>query len=169
MKTLLLFSTAFVASIAGTAQTISREVIASAGDYSVSSIGSLSWTVGETITETVQNGSIAIILTQGFQQPDKDSVVGIRQVMNSDVFVSLFPNPATHILNITVKYDSDTKIQMHLLDMLGRIIRNDELSVSGGNPSSHQIDVSGLASGMYMVRLTGEDGILGSYKWQRVE
>jgi len=169
MKTLLLFSTVFIASIALTAQTLSREVIASAGTYSVSSIGSLSWTLGETITETVQNGSIAIILTQGFQQPDKDSVfVGIRHVIDSDIFVSLFPNPTAQILNLTIKYNSDTKIQMQLLDMLGRIIHTDELNVTAGSLSSHQIDVSKLASGMYMLRLSDSRNFIGSKKFQKL-
>ncbi|MBN2174518.1 MAG: hypothetical protein JW731_10310, partial [Bacteroidales bacterium] len=49
------------------AQSVSPEVIASAGDYFENSTGSLSWTLGEVMNETFSNGSN--ILTQGFQQP----------------------------------------------------------------------------------------------------
>jgi hypothetical protein len=50
-----------------TAQTLSPQVIASAGGYSTVGNVSLSWTLGETFTTTLENGNS--ILTQGFQQP----------------------------------------------------------------------------------------------------
>ncbi|MFU8844174.1 MAG: hypothetical protein ACNA7V_10250 [Bacteroidales bacterium] len=49
------------------AQSVSPEVIATAGDYFENSSGSLSWTLGEVMTETFSSGGN--ILTQGFQQP----------------------------------------------------------------------------------------------------
>ena len=51
------------------AQTLSPKVICNAGGYYTSSVASLSWTVGETITPTIQNGGLT--LTQGFQQTYK--------------------------------------------------------------------------------------------------
>ncbi|MCD4746833.1 MAG: hypothetical protein K8R58_11100 [Bacteroidales bacterium] len=54
-------------SFAVTAQSVSPEVVASAGDYFEGTNASLSWTLGEIATETYSNGSN--ILTQGFQQP----------------------------------------------------------------------------------------------------
>jgi hypothetical protein len=48
-------------------QTNAQQVIASAGGYSVGETVSLSWTLGEPVTETFSGGGI--ILTQGFQQP----------------------------------------------------------------------------------------------------
>jgi hypothetical protein len=48
-------------------QTLSPEIISSSGGYFENTNASLSWTLGETATETLVNGNI--ILTQGFQQP----------------------------------------------------------------------------------------------------
>jgi hypothetical protein len=48
-------------------QTLSPDVISSAGNYFETPNASLSWTLGETAAETFTNGNI--ILTQGFQQP----------------------------------------------------------------------------------------------------
>jgi len=49
------------------AQSVSPEVVATAGDYYEGTNVSLSWTLGELATETYTNGNV--ILTQGFQQP----------------------------------------------------------------------------------------------------
>jgi len=48
-------------------QSLTPQVIASAGGYQTSAAGSLSFTIGETITQTVM--SPTHMLTQGFQQP----------------------------------------------------------------------------------------------------
>ena len=58
------------------AQTTSPEVIASSGDHFSNATGSLSWTLGETMTETFSNGGH--ILTQGFQQPVTVAISGIN-------------------------------------------------------------------------------------------
>jgi len=57
------------------AQITSPEVISSSGAYFSNTSGSMSWTLGETVTETFSNGSN--ILTQGFQQPVSVSITGI--------------------------------------------------------------------------------------------
>lgn len=57
------------------AQSVSPEVVSSAGDYYEGANGSLSWTLGEIATETYSNGTN--ILTQGFQQPFTVTLAGI--------------------------------------------------------------------------------------------
>ena len=64
-------------------QTLSPQVIASSGGYFEGTNASLSWTLGEPVTQTFASGNI--ILTQGFQQPITVSVTGI----NVDVLVYL--------------------------------------------------------------------------------
>ncbi len=49
------------------AQTLSPQVSPASGGYFTGGGNSLSWTMGETVTQTFQNGNL--ILTQGFQQP----------------------------------------------------------------------------------------------------
>jgi hypothetical protein len=57
------------------AQTLSPEVISSAGGYFENTDASLSWTLGETVTETFTGTNV--ILTQGFQQPFGIQITGI--------------------------------------------------------------------------------------------
>ena len=75
MKTLLkLFSFAIICSTQ--AQSLSPVVIAASGGYSTAGGFSLSWTLGETATETFSNGGY--ILIQGFQQPVEGVAMGIN-------------------------------------------------------------------------------------------
>lgn len=66
------------------AQSLDPEVISSSGEYFENNNASLSWTLGETVTETFANGNI--VLTQGFQQ----AVLGIQiSGINLDLLVYL--------------------------------------------------------------------------------
>lgn len=75
MKTLSTTFFSFLILLFVQGQTISPEVIASAGDYFENGNGSLSWTLGELATETYSNGNIT--LTQGFQQSYMINLSGI--------------------------------------------------------------------------------------------
>lgn len=61
-------------------QSLAPSVISSSGDYFQSTNYSLSWTLGEIMTETFFNGSN--VLTQGFQQP-----FGVRIKLDIKVFL----------------------------------------------------------------------------------
>ena len=84
MKTIyrIAFFAAFVTILSRSliAQSIDRQVISSAGDYSDNGSIKVSWTLGEPVIETFTNGNIT--LTQGFQQPDDE---GCPTVQNPSV------------------------------------------------------------------------------------
>ena len=65
-KLILLFSIVFT-TISITAQTLSKDVISSGGDYVSNNSYSISSTIGESVVETFNNSGY--FLTQGFQQP----------------------------------------------------------------------------------------------------
>lgn len=75
MKRILILLIAVVFTITLTAQSVSPEVVASAGDYYEGTNASLSWTLGEIVTETYTAGGVT--LTQGFQQPISITIAGI--------------------------------------------------------------------------------------------
>ncbi|MBN1339430.1 MAG: hypothetical protein JXA03_08905 [Bacteroidales bacterium] len=67
MKKIYIIMIAGLSFLASSGQTVQPQVIASSGDYFGCASASLSWTLGEPVTETFSNGGI--LLTQGFQQP----------------------------------------------------------------------------------------------------
>ena len=62
-------------------KTSAQQVITSSGNYYTNSQGSLSVTVGEAVVNTVNNTSINLILTQGFQQSTIQSIVPLKLIV----------------------------------------------------------------------------------------
>lgn len=75
------------------AQTLKPSVIATSGGYSSNNAASLSWTMGETFTQTLQTGST--IITQGFQQPAP--VIFYEITATAGVNGSISPNGVTQV------------------------------------------------------------------------
>ena len=91
-------------SLAITAQSVSPEVVASAGDYFEGINASLSWTLGEIATETYSNGGI--ILTQGFQQPVSVTIHGV------DIDLLVFLEGAYSGSQMTTGLNSENEIPL---------------------------------------------------------
>lgn len=87
------------------------------------------------------------------------SQVGIRELLRNSIGLDLHPNPANS--SSTMVFSSQGGIHsVDLLDASGRVVRHDELMVQPGI-SRHDLDLQGLQSGLYMVRITSADGSQG--------
>lgn len=148
---------------------ICREVIGSAGDYSSNNGFSISWTLGETIIETVESSSINVILTQGFQQPDEcDTTVSVREVINDNVLIKLYPNPASQIVTLNIKSEENSPVRIELVDMLGRVMNSKDIILDSGQPTNYICDVTALTCGTYIFRIVKNNRSLNSYKFQKI-
>lgn len=120
-------------------------VIATSGDYFISPVGSLSWTIGELSTETYRvDGHV---LTQGFQQPQVMTVTGLK----TDQTLSFYPNPVHETL--FVKTDERGEYRMEIFNLQGqRVI--DLVSQGTAIGSIHSIDVREIRAALYLLRVT---------------
>lgn len=167
-KSILSLLVAVCFTLGANAQTLSPQVIASGGGFFSTNVGSLSWTLGEPITETFSNTGINVILTQGFQQPEK-LTTGINDVFINDVSVNIYPNPAESNVILEFSYDQSDRINIDIVDMLGRTLSSDQVDVYKDQEVRYDLNVSTFAGGMYLVRLTTDAGeLLGTYKLQKV-
>jgi hypothetical protein len=148
MKTI--FLTVFLlAVIAAGAQEISNQVVAnSGGEYSNSNI-SMSWTIGETITETFS--ADGIVLTQGFHQSTY-TVTRIDELLSESFKVDVFPNPVTDYLNVNFTGDV-VEANLSLFDINGRLIL--ETKVDKYNST---INMSDLPDASYVLNLVSSNG-----------
>lgn len=64
---------------------------------------------------------------------------------------SVFPNPSNGIFNISI--ESTGSVYLSVLDLSGKIIRAEQF-----NGSVHQVDLSELTSGAYLLQLQAEEG-----------
>ena len=65
--------------------------------------------------------------------------------------LSLFPNPADDVLNISLEFGSAQDAQISIVNMSGQVIETITTGVITNY--SNAIDISGLAAGVYMVRV----------------
>ncbi|HTN45234.1 MAG TPA: T9SS type A sorting domain-containing protein, partial [Flavipsychrobacter sp.] len=69
-------------------------------------------------------------------------------VTGGDAFeVEAFPNPATDVVRVRVHGVQGTDAKVFLTDLTGKVLRT--LTMSG---TDQQINISGLASGVYMIK-----------------
>ncbi|MEO0472857.1 MAG: T9SS type A sorting domain-containing protein [Bacteroidota bacterium] len=67
-------------------------------------------------------------------------------------FVNLYPNPATTELTLESSHPESLQYQLNLLDLNGRVLRSVSSIELGA--VDHQLNVSGLAAGVYVIELT---------------
>ena len=125
-----------------------QEVIATAGEFGTSSEGSLSWTLGEVVSETVSTPDFQ--LTQGFQQV-QEGFLGLSNESNSnDLFI--YPNPFNSEVNV-VTNDLYGQYSLIIFDYQTKIILERDILFS---PACNQmtLNLSMLPAGFYYVELT---------------
>ncbi|MCF8462249.1 MAG: T9SS type A sorting domain-containing protein [Flavobacteriales bacterium] len=144
------------------AQSISPDVVASAGTHFSNGSTQLSWTIGEPVINTHDNGSN--ILTQGFHQPDI-TVTGIHETEMALEGVSVYPNPTDQLLNIRLE-GQQNDVTLGLYDSAGRMVLSDELT-SGSTLS--QLSLTGIANGTYLLRLVTKAGLQATFNIQKIQ
>ncbi len=142
MKTISFIFLLSTIPLRGQAQSIQSSVISGGGGHETNVSNSASWTLGESLITTLQQGNE--ILTQGFQQPNY-YLTDIFNVEQQQIVVSVFPNPTQG--NISISFSQMTKepYRLEIKDMQGKCLNNYELNLLENN-----ISVEMLAKGMYI-------------------
>jgi hypothetical protein len=141
---LMLFAIFLVLSVSGQ---VKQEVIASAGGYNASGGVSISWTLGETIIPTYQNGNL--ILSHGFQQ--QLIITAVEETLDILVDIKLFPNPAGDNLNIRFEEAVDGEVVIAIIDSQGRLVKTEHIEAT---TTEKQINLQDLGAGVYFLRMT---------------
>ena len=68
-----------------------------------------------------------------------------------------YPNPAADVLSVAIDLPTAGPVRVELFDLLGRAVRRQTLAAAAG-PLRQQLDLGGLAPGLYVLRLTPPSG-----------
>lgn len=131
-----------------------QEVISTGGDYFDNGTISLSWTIGEPVTETISNGSN--ILTQGFHQT-KLSVIGIYDISSDDISISVFPNPTQDYINLKVGNNKDLSFQ--LFSFNGKLIQANKIF-----SKNTEIQMNNLSASTYFLKIINGNKLIKTYQ-----
>ena len=122
-----------------------QEVVTTAGSHGETTSGSLSWTVGEPVIETITDGTNT--LTQGFQQ-SRLTVTAINDLKVPGIEMSVYPNPTNSFLFIEVKTDKQRDLLLSLFDLNGKLILQKRMT---GNKQT--IKMQNYKSGTYILKV----------------
>lgn len=125
-----------------------QDVIASAGGYNEATGISISWTLGETIIPTYTAPDNSIILTHGFQS--QLIITAIEENLETKVSVTVYPNPASDIVNIKFEEPLDEEVNVMFISSQGKPVKTlviEETSVE------KQVNLQDLPAGVYYLRL----------------
>jgi hypothetical protein len=143
------------------AQHLERQVTASAGDYrQAPSFGSLHWTLGETVTETLTSGSVR--LSQGFHQL-YILTVDVDEPEAESFSLKVFPNPATASVNIQT--DHSRPLHWQLTDVSGKLLQAQSLPAF----SLQTIDLQSLPAGVYLLCATDARQRMRTFKIVKIQ
>jgi len=124
------------------AQDTMQSVIGSAGGDFKNETASVSWTIGEVVTETLTTDSY--ILAQGFHQGNL-VVNRIQKELPVNFQIKTYPNPVKDILIIE---SEDPGFEYQLINVHGRVISNGFI-----HSSSEEIDFTNLPPGTYFLQV----------------
>ena len=124
-------------------QQINQSVISTDGGQAFNNQYSITYTIGELVSDFATDTSLNVDLTQGFNQ----FFLNIVSVDNLffDVDINVFPNPTHDFLNVEV-LSSHNNLSINLFDISGKLIRENDIS-----QNKFSISFSDLAAGNYFL------------------
>ena len=140
-------------------QDLDHFVIGTDGGHASNNQFSLSYTIGEVVTELGRDTINNVDLTQGFQQ-SYISIVSVED-HDLDIDIMIYPNPAVDYLNVTIS-DTDKANNYFMYDMSGKLIRQERI-----NNKEFKIGFNTLSTGNYMLVFTDEETKLKTIKVQK--
>ena len=133
-----------------------QDVISTTGKYAETGSGSLSWSVGEPVVETVSDGSNT--LTQGFHQ-SKLTVTTIYDKEIIGIEIKVYPNPTSNYLSVEVNSEKQKELLLSLFDMSGKLISQEKMT-----SSKQTVSMKEYAPATYLLKVTENNKELKTYQ-----
>jgi len=90
------------------------------------------------------------------------NTTGVKEIKNNPD-ISLYPNPANRSIVVSVN-NSKGLLNLKIQNAFGQVLRRDIID------GTKMLDISGFSSGIYLLSIYGEDGVLlNTIKWMKYE
>ena len=156
MKSILFLIFVFCSVRFSEAQSLSPEVISPAGNCFVNGTKQIDWTLGQTATFTLSDGTH--ILTQGFHQ--HNLTVTTVDNFDSNYEFNIFPNPTADIIQIQSQKAHNENYTIELYTLEGKLLT----SKSSDHNTLSQIDMENYDNGTYLLKIKNKDSALKTYQ-----
>lgn len=136
------------------AQSIERQVIGSTGGTASAGNIEVSSTTGEIAVSTQTSPSI--ILTEGYHQANDTNLVSVTEI-ESITEMKLYPNPTRTSSFLQISANTDNLVSVSVYSAQGKLVSNKSFQLSAGKQSTIELDITTQASGVYFVKINGEN------------
>lgn len=104
------------------------------------------------------NGTYTVVVTDsnGCSSDTSNALIFVGLELASNLQFDLLPNPASSTTKLLLETDWLGELEIQILDLQGKILYR-ETAVIEGNHLERALPLVGIASGLYMVRIVGED------------
>lgn len=144
------------------AQSVVRDVTATAADTYTAGGISMTITVGEPYGELLVNQGANLFLTTGFAQADID--VNLLSAAMPETLI-LYPNPASGgTVKLSFNHVPFGVYTVLLIDASGKTLQSQEVNYTFGAFTYLAIDVSRLSGGIYFIRIYNTVNFRGQVK-----
>jgi hypothetical protein len=146
---------AFSSGMAQAQMMLQKAAISSGGSTASNSTTKAGVTAGQPVTGTASNSQMKADM--GFWTSEA-AASGVSQIANMQLNIAVWPNPVSSIATASITLANASNLDVRLFDVNGKEVKN---IFSGEAPSgmrSMAIDLSGLASGSYIIaaRIPGQ-------------
>jgi hypothetical protein len=134
---------------------LQKAVISSGGNMASNATTNAGVTIGQPVTGTSSNSTMRA--EYGFWT-SVNSVSGVSQTGNMQLDIAVWPNPASSIATVNITLASASNLDVQLFDINGKEVRHIFSGAVSSGVRSMEIDLSGLASGTYILaaRIPGQ-------------
>ena len=140
-------------------QDLDHFVIGTDGGHAENNQFSLSYTIGEVVTDLGRDTLNNIDLTQGFHQSNL-SIVSVED-HDFDVNITVYPNPAIDYINVKIS-DLERVNRFSIYDISGRLLSQQQIL-----DKAFKIGFSQLSTGNYIILFTKDDTKIKTIKVQK--
>ena len=79
--------------------------------------------------------------------------IGVGEVVSNTKTVSMYPNPAREKAMVSFELNQNAAVNYQVFDMMGRMVKNENLGNLSSGKHETEVSVNGLATGAYVLRL----------------
>jgi hypothetical protein len=141
--------------VACCSELLAQQVVGTAGSTLSNVNGSISYTIGEDVAQTLIKGDKTI--TQGFHQTTMGTMVS--EMKDLDFSIYIFPNPTSDMLTLKLTKENVAGLQYLIFDINGKLISQKNLESAETN-----VHVGQLPEGFYIIKVQDDTKVLKTFK-----